>query len=387
MTASLGMKNPLDPSIKPGLPANEEIPPSHQGLDRYYYIFIPRKFRQAVSGGANPIAKISLYFGPNVEINRHGLRTFFNTKEDRVLITIPGVEGVWIQGVGGKKEKKSWGIGISSQQIDDLFKAAGLSISWEVRIMAAFSTGYRGMNGTINNGLISLNNIDTIIFYDCLYRGDEPKPGNRTNQALTAVKTSNQNVNIITYEVTDGGTPRDPISGNLYASVPTNPIYSFAGSGLIRLKDPQHINSLKALCYARIISNGINDGYFARTEVPQPILDLIDHLPPRGTIATSPHRIPKSGFIDLDTWASSNSSAIGKVTSTEDTAGRLIVGPDPRNPVRGPLHHLLVGWDVKWPKCPKNDKDCIKTKPSIDVGDLIHDFIDVEFGWEFLAGP
>lgn len=267
-TATLMLQNPLDPVVGPGLSQPEtQIPAGNQGASNEYCIFIPPAlFALAqVAAPAFPI-KISVLFCVGTEYNRHGLRSFFATLTDRVLITVPGIEADATTG------NQAWGIGITPDIINQLFTAAGtpLVTNWEVDIIAGYSTGYRGVNGTINNALLPLASIRRIIFYDVLYWGDDPPlpPGvanlptppnvappsiptspRNTWRMLNAITSANSAVDFATYEVTDG-TPRN--GGKLRADVPT--------SRIINLKFLSKV--LTALILARVLGNGVQDGYF-----------------------------------------------------------------------------------------------------------------------------
>jgi hypothetical protein len=167
--------NPLDPWVREAiykLQQPEKIEQRFGGDEdrkkKEYAIFVPDKARQ--QGQSKAIAKVTLLFCVGAEINRHGLRSFFADSPDRVLITVPGVEVDTTRGL-----LKPWGVGITTEQIRQLLADAGVpNMEPEVRIIACYSTGYRGLNGTINNSLIPLDKVERIIFYDALYRGDEP---------------------------------------------------------------------------------------------------------------------------------------------------------------------------------------------------------------------
>jgi len=206
----LRRRNPLlEPSIAATLELTDaEIKKLDQGgkhLDEYK-IFVPPSF------GGGP-AKISLLFAVGTEMGRHGLRTFFDGLADRILIAIPGIEVNW--GFVKKSVGRAWGVGIDKSIIDDLLGAAGVSsVSWRVDVLACYSTGYRGLNGTINNfarktGTLDLTHVSTLAVYDALYRGDQPSPGANTERALAALETATASaVSVAVYEVTTGGVPR-----------------------------------------------------------------------------------------------------------------------------------------------------------------------------------
>lgn len=291
--------NPLDPT-KPGskipLSQPEDIERRFGGLQKYYRIFVPEKLVKEKS--EKSIAKVTLLFCVRTEINRFGLRTFFAQSPDRVLITIPGIEPDRKAGI-----LKPWGIGITKDQISDLLKAAGSSAIPEVRIIACFSTGYRGMNGTINNKLIDLDKVERLIFYDALYEGTEPTPpkgfSSNTRRAIDAVQASTKNkVELIAYAVTEGGTPANP-SGRRLVSLPEYSVIDLKRKAI----------ALQTLIWARVLSNGVQDGFFAAGNIPQPIRNLIDgSLPKRGSVISSPIHVklgPRDS-VTLDDWAKRN---------------------------------------------------------------------------------
>jgi hypothetical protein len=311
------------------LPQPETIPSGQTGVSAEYLIFVP----QAVKSSPPDTVKVSLLFCVASEMNRHGLRTFFKSSPDRVLITIPGREASWIS------PPAAWGIGITSKQISDLFTSAGLNgQSWQVDVMAGFSTGYRGLNGTINNGLIPLGKLQTIIFYDALYRGDDPPPGGNTAATLGKLAAT---VSVVTYQVTDGGTPQPR-----RVMVPA--------SGLIDLRS--RLTPLMALIMARVVQNGVRDNYVQASEVSLQLQTLISSLPVRGTLASSDLRAAQASSGTLRTWSASPSIR-GAIASLNFNQTWALIR-DKR----------LMGWAVSSP------------------GDLAHDGFIPEFGWEFLAG-
>src|SRR5262249_28580895 len=100
LTFGQQVANPLDatvPSPQTGrpdpLPRPETIPSSQNGVTAEYLIFVPQSVKSSPPG----TVKVSLLFCVGSEINRHGLRTFFKSSTDRVLITIPGREAKWIK--------------------------------------------------------------------------------------------------------------------------------------------------------------------------------------------------------------------------------------------------------------------------------------------------
>jgi len=358
--------NPLDPT-KPGskipLSQPEDIERRFGGLQKYYRIFVPAKLVKEKS--EKSIAKVTLLFCVRTEINRFGLRTFFAQSPDRVLITIPGIEPDRKAGI-----LKPWGIGITKDQISDLLKAAGSAAIPEIRIIACFSTGYRGMNGTINNKLVDLDKVERLIFYDALYEGTEPTPpkglSSNTRRAIDAVQDATKNkVELIAYAVTEGGTPANP-SGRRLVSLPEYSVIDLKRKAI----------ALQALIWARVLSNGVQDGFFTAGNIPQPIRNLIDGpLPKRGAVISSPTHVklgpPDS--VTLDEWAKRNRVDVEAAAGHAETVLFLM------------CRHKLLGWTLLIGReggGEPSDLECRRVKP----GEPLHDGFMQEFAWEFLAG-
>ncbi|MGW2088869.1 hypothetical protein [Streptomyces sp. NPDC001880] len=362
LTVVKSLRNPLDPStsVAEARPQPEShMVASNRGRQHEYLLFIPpAALAFGLAPGAN--LKVSLLFGAFDEYDRHGLRTYFESRSDRLLVYIPGIEA------DTSTSNQAWGIGITSSMVRELLTAALPTFTGTVTIdtVAGYSTGYRGVNGTINNSFISLGTIKRLIFFDALYWADEPPlpsgavpppnpPGvsvpptaspRNTWRMLNAVRAANPAVQITTYEVTEpGGTPRD--GGKLRVDVPA--------AGLINLKPRQA--ALTALVLARVIRSGIDDGFLARTNAPA-IATLSDSLPARGTLASSSATAAAAANGTLEAWASAHAAAVAGANSMAGTGLSLIQSKK------------LMGWDVP------------------TLGDMMHDGFMQEFGWEFLAG-
>jgi hypothetical protein len=362
LSAVKPMQNPLDPSVGTGLVRAEQIPVANQGEFGLYSIFIPPSLF-ALAQLATPAfqVKVTLLFCVGTEFNRHGLRSAFLPLSDRVLITIPGIEA------SARTGNKAWGIGITPDMIDQLFAAAGAPsiTNWVADTLAGYSTGHRGVNGTTINALLNVADIQRVIGYDALYFGDEPASpalptvptptgvspspagsGQNTWLMLNAVRAANPTVDIVTYEVTDGGTPRD--MGRLRAEVPATRLIDLKSQGA----------ALEALVLARVLGNGVSDGYFQLSAVPAPIASLIGSLPPRGTLASSALTAAGAASGPLAAWASANAAAVAGAVANATAGINLIVS------------NVLMGWNLRGGQ----------------VGEMLHDGFLQEFGWEFLRG-
>jgi hypothetical protein len=342
MTKFVSMPNPLNPAVIPNLSRPEIIPAQFQSQPEGYCIFIPPALIANLALNPQAIANVTLLFCVGTEFNRHGLRTFFASKADRVLITISGREA----DNNVVPPTKAWGVGITDQQIRQLFTLAGFpSANFMVDTLAGYSTGHRGVNGTVNNGLISLANMRRLVFLDALYRGDDPAPGGNTSLMLQKVSVANPNVDLIVYEVTDGGTPRSP-TGQTAITLPST-------AKFINLK-PQ-FGPLVAFLLARISDNGVKDGYFGPSSVPQPIRQLSADLPPRGTLASSPLTQASATNGTLASWAATRLPTIAAAVALSPPLVTLI------------QTNVLTGWAFP------------------DTGSMCHDGFMPEFGWEFLT--
>jgi hypothetical protein len=274
-----------------------------------YFIFVPKKLKDlfdARPAGSKPQAKISLFFGVGPEVNLFGLRRFFAEADDAILITVPGVERAW-PGYG-----RAWGIGITTAIIEDLMKSGGLAgIAFTVEVMAGYSTGYRGLNLTIINKLVSLSNLKRVIYYDAFYNHDDypqPPAGHPFYKKLThwAIKIAlgaSSVADVYAYAYTHpGGVPRVE-----HSTIPIGPrdslIKDFGGK--IHFFDlefpfqgkPAIGSALEKICLARLVESAIGD-YVKESEIGADILALIRLLPARGNLSIS----GRTGFTELRTW-------------------------------------------------------------------------------------
>jgi len=107
---------------------------------------------------------LTVLFAVGTELNRHGLRTFFESQSNmQGIIVISGIEvprdnPVRI-GVSPSTE-------ILQKELDSIF---GVKVQFRVKVLAAFSTGYCGLNICIQNELLNLSEVERLVFYDCLY--------------------------------------------------------------------------------------------------------------------------------------------------------------------------------------------------------------------------
>jgi hypothetical protein len=319
-----------------------------------YHMYAPSSF-----GGNRAV--VTLLYGTGSEIQRHGLRLMLDGWQTRVLVSISGRE----DGLGSVKHP--WGGGITASIIKDLFAGIGFpDMNFTIDIIACFSTGYRGMIGSINNfawepSSLDLRGVKRIVILDALYKGDEPAPGDNYKRALVAMDSvTNGKALLIVYDVTAGGTPWQNgdtrVSQSLLQSTYKDRYLH------LRLQTPSATANLFALCYARMFHAAVEDGYFLLADLPQALRNLIaSGLPERNTVNSMVWRIAfqvqRSGKITLDQWAGLHPDDVQKVQADLDPLRTSIIN----NP-----GFFFLCWR------PKN------------VGDILHDTFIREFAWEFL---
>jgi hypothetical protein len=291
---------------------------------RKYYIFVPRKLAASfnnTSSGSKPKARISLFFGVGPEMYLFKLRKFFQDSEDGVLITIPGVEGGW-PGI-----PIPFGYGISTNIIKELLKSAGFDgMEFTIDVIAAYSTGYRGVNLTVINQLVDLTKLKRLIYLDAWYHHDDhpkmaagPYVGKNTKFSIDTAFQKNSDVDLIIYAFTHpGGVPRSNPSQTNQAvpnlpKVPVQPLITQYGSHIHFIDfefkfgtKPPIDDALEKICLARLIQFGVVDSKFPESSLSPAIKGLVDILPDRGSLGTL--GIP--GYEDLYNWTATHAPPI-----------------------------------------------------------------------------
>src|SRR5215204_1607243 len=165
------MKNYLDPGVRTQRQP-QDIPKADQGQKLRYDFFIGSKTWKKIDNARTakasiPEVKVTLLYGVGQDLDNLGLRYFFEQVDDRVLINISGMErgGNWGIGITGLVDPS---LGIDFDQIKYLFTAGGLKdVPYKITILAAYSTGYHGLNLSVTEGLIPLKDLETVIYFDC----------------------------------------------------------------------------------------------------------------------------------------------------------------------------------------------------------------------------
>jgi len=352
-------------------------------------------------GKAPPQLKISLLFGIGNDVDNLGLRYFFEQVNDRLLINIPGIE-----------QEPKWGIGITglknlerniiSDQINTVINFAFentvfKAVRYKIATLAAYSTGYRGLNQTVNEGLIPLDDIETVVYYDCVYRSDNPKPAKddddppesltkiekmhkncvdesnetskdsayNTRRALTRIDhTSTKKVNFVAYMSTPKGSPLYP---SIYPSNSPSKDYTVDFPTKIDLRTSENQNALFAIAITRCLRYAQLDGQINSTQVPSEFKALESDLPGRGTVASSDLTYkPKNGFTPQRTLH-------GYWTSHKDKI-QLALKEGKGSPM-GKAFQLISGRELIYRGG--------YPSPGNEMG-ILHFALIPEFGWEYL---
>jgi hypothetical protein len=155
-----------------------------------------------------PRLQVKLLFGTGSEYFRLGVcGTVEASPQPTLLIIVPGIEPRYkikffnpanpIQ----KQELKAnnqWGVGIRSATIEKIISAQyGRVISYDISVCAAYSTGYLGLQGSIEANFFPIDRLERVILFDCLYGTLKP--------TLDRVKSMKSRTQIIAYVVTGGG--------------------------------------------------------------------------------------------------------------------------------------------------------------------------------------
>lgn len=385
------LKNFLDPGLRLQRQP-QEMPRGSHGESRYD-LFAGSRVKQRVdnarrSGGPLPEFKVTLLFGVGQDLDNLGLRFFFEQVDDTILINIPGAERPrWNFGISGLVNTSRK---IDEDQVSRLIGASALgSVPHKVTTLAAYSTGYGSLNQTVNEGLIPLSDIQTMVYYDCTYRADDPAPAKDDGPpALTAYERNSGPDELdpghprsafntrrarsriprgehVGYMATTTGSPK-----YLHPTIADNWQYTvdFATKNDLRRQAPGFdvtpTQCLFALILTRVLAFARADRQI--TALPPAFDALTGVLPARGKVASTPATLRrKPGFAPVTTllsWGTANRTLVIQAQSQIPAAIKLIsdkglmyppgvVGqgayPDPSN-AEGALHAALLpefGWE------------------------------------------
>jgi hypothetical protein len=269
----------------------------------------------------------------------------------QAIVQVPGDESV------------KFGISITTSQIRTVLNAFfGCDVPFKVTIIAAFSTGYNGLNQTLLNELVPLGDIERVVFFDCLY---ELGSGS-TLQALQILKNRQPSAKIIIYQTSEKGNSYTDAT-NTILSVPRKTPQLF-DSRLIISNLYQRNEYISLVCF-RCIHSAVQESLFApllnwsRTyaAMEKAVSQVArgDMISNRIAFQTVFGSIPPGKTVFAD-WYASNKKSV------DDFSKLLGSVKDPYS-IRGVL------WGQQLPGWPGGD------------GEEKHDLLIPEFGWEYLA--
>lgn len=400
--------NYLNPSIRPQRQP-QPTPVEYRKLDGEYCLYVGSKTRakieRARKGAAPGLPKIrvTLLFGVGGDLNVLGLRHYFEQIDDCILLNVPGVEP---DSLG--KGLPRWNVGVSglvnadkqikTNQIGEILAHAKLAdVPYTISTLAAYSTGYGGLNQTVNEGLIPLDNIETVVYYDCVYRSDGPAPAkddlpvqlstNESHKGLDELnersfgsafnalrardriaKATNHKTKFVAYMATRGGSPQYVATRKYVIDFPTKIDFRAAALGS-RLS---YQECLYALFLTRCLSHAVREGQLRLVDVPRPFIHLAGRLPPRGQVASSLNTlVSKGGFTPSTTlldWGKVNEANVKSAFASVPTAIKLT---SPRG--------------LLYPMGPIGPRTMPSSYPSPgNEAGALHMSILSEFGWEYL---
>jgi hypothetical protein len=331
--------NELNPRLTTGmLQQPEDIKPIFDKKDEVTWtLFIPSTvLAKARAKGSPPLPPIpvTLLLGRGDEELGYGLRLFFERAGTGALLCLSGREREDTIKVDGTKLKAGrWNVGISQKTIEKIFTVLGFKNVPQVQVLAGYSTGY-GVVQTINNELVPLAPVKRLVFFDCIYRTDQPRlpkgesgpklakgdlpefsgplPGQvildegkgpfrdrpfNTRRAITRLTGASNKCVIAAYSATAGGSPRygvwrkDTMKLVVLGKQPVVEIPNLA-----EMRDDKASagspwspsDAYDALILCRYLELGTKAGLIKATDPPKVYQDIISKgLPGRGTVFSS----------------------------------------------------------------------------------------------------
>ena len=395
------LKNYLDPATRPQQRQPQSMPSSAANELERFDIYVGQKTKKRIDDARAasqplPNLKVSILWGVGSDLDNLGLRYYFEQVNDRVLVNVSGKEAPrWNIGISGLSDSSR---GIDVNQVGYLFSKVGMNdVPRKISVLAAYSTGYGGLVQSVNESLLPLADVETVLFYDCTYRTDKPialpadgpvvlsaeetnsggdevdKSGHagsafNTQRARARLKRAMGNTGkFVAYMATSGGSPL-----YLHPTTANKQQYTVDFSTRIDLRAPTpgspvtFVQSLFALVLTRVLGYALTDGQVTVREVPQPFRSLAAVLPARGQVAsTSATLVAKAGFSPATTlldWGKTNKIAVLEANKQIVPAIQLISA-------RGLMYPLSSGFTYPSPG---------------NEGGALHAGLIPEFGWEFL---
>jgi hypothetical protein len=299
----------------------------------------------------------SILYAVQTELNRHGIRSWFEKKTNyQAIILVPGIEPE-------HEGDKRWGVAIGTEQISSILqKLFEREVPFNIKVLAAFSTGIGGLNQTLLNELVPLNGVERLIIYDCLY---ETSSGS-TAQALAALKSkAGSKLKIVVYKTSEEKA-NSFMPDKIRLSVPTKNPGLISGSGIIEnlFQRPEYIS---LICFRALEGAEKDHVITIPIRLQTAFNDLKNVVPARGSIISNGPcfqyvygSLPQSSSFTLfEDWVRRNEAALKAFYA-------FIGAPWVVETARDLLwNNKLPGW-------------------AGGLGAEKHDLLIPEFGWEYL---
>lgn len=307
--------------------------------------------------------RVVVFWGTGSQCTRHGVAGAIEDAErPTLLINVSGVETTSkikflppddplrpVQLVANNV----WPVGCTNDLVEQaILKFFPRVVDYDIDTLAAFSTGYLGLQESVNRRVISLDAIERVVIFDCLY-GSLRAP-------LARIQALRSRVNIVAYIATGKGNSFDD---DAHPSMRTLTLKSMPGWSYIDLIYRAEFN---AIASAHVLNEGRGGPYPIIDSLPNAYLDALDAITavlPARLLVMSDEAVfakvrgtPPSGAISLAGFMQvpANSDAVKKFHKQVATTEQCL------------SYAQLMGWGMP-------------------PGEEWHDLIPAEFAWEYLA--
>jgi len=246
-----------------------------------------------------------------------------------------------------------WPIGCTNDLVEQaILKFFPRLVDYDIDTLAAFSTGYLGLQESINRRVINLDAVERVVFYDCLY-GSLRAP-------LARLQALRSQVKIVAYVATGKGNSFDD---DAHPSMRNLTLKSMPGWSYI---DLIYSAEYSAIASAHVLNEGRAGPYPIIDNLTTAHLDALDTLTavlPARLLVMSDEAVfgkvrgsPPAGAISLAKFVqdSVNADAVKKFHKQIATTEQCL------------SYAQLMGWGMP-------------------PGEDWHDLIPAEFAWEYLS--
>jgi hypothetical protein len=303
---------------------------------------------------------LTILFAVGTELNRHGLRNFFESQTNMQGIIV--VSGVEVPRDNPVRIGVSPSTAILKTELNRIF---GIEVEFKVKVIAAFSTGYCGLNICIQNELLNLAEVERLVFYDCLYLSGADCSTAVAVQKLKS-KVDGSKFKLIAYKCTQAANSfADDAKVNLHPQLVA--LFSSNRNGLV--ENLYYNPSYTYLITYRILSAAFDDQVisFPNDTFKRAFDELKIVIPKRGYIISN---------LDAFKYAFGANADTSKLTVFNDWAqvnrdklrafGKFLGTKNDTESIRGLIwKNALPGWGG-------------------GDGEENHDLLIPEFGWEYL---